>query len=72
MGIHDTSSSRLGFSCIACDELVEITNLSRNQQFCDNCLAGIAEAGRKYKQKCDGCKRAEGTDSIYTCNCNVK
>ena len=24
------------------------------------------------KQKCDGCKRAEGTDSIYTCNCNVK
>lgn len=24
------------------------------------------------KEKCEGCKRAEGSDSIYTCNCGVE
>jgi hypothetical protein len=24
------------------------------------------------KEKCDGCKRAKGSDTIYTCSCNVE
>ena len=25
----------------------------------------------KQEHKCEGCKRAKGSDTIYTCNCNV-
>jgi len=43
----------------------------RNKDKADFIKAIIKETETQV-EKCDGCKRNEGTDSVYTCNCNVK
>jgi hypothetical protein len=62
---------------ILAKDLTDYINLKKNQDECSGFIEGYEKAFEHLqqetpKEKCDGCKRAEGSDSIYTCSCNVE